>query len=379
MRAPDAQPSAPVCGNAIYYDGVTAARHEVSIELASDALRIHDASGAILAEWPFDALESHSSPDDLLRLGRADNPVPARLEVRDSRLASAIDERSVPVDRTQRIERRLRGRVIIWSLAATASFLMVAIFGLPRLAGDLARHIPYSLERKFGATIERQARASLDAQHAGSGFECGDNEAEQPGRLAFTKLMGEIEGAAGLPMPLSAVVVRRDEANAITLPGGHIFVFKGLLDKAENPDELAGVIAHEVGHTAHRDALRSLVQAAGLSFLFGMVLGDFVGGGAVIIAAKTILQTSYSRHVEAAADAYGVMLMMKMGGDPRALAAILLRIAGTTHPGPKLLIDHPETRDRVAAIEAMATPGPRKALLTQSEWRALKSICGTHQ
>jgi predicted Zn-dependent protease len=175
------------------------------------------------------------------------------------------------------------------------------------------------------------------------------------------------------------VIVRRDEANAITLPGGHIFVFKGLLDKAETPDELAGVIAHEVGHAAHRDALRSLVQAAGLSFLFGMVLGDFVGGGAVIIAAKTILQTSYSRQVEAAADAYGVTLMMKMGGDPRALAAILLRIAGTTHPGPKLLIDHPETRDRVAAIEAMAKPGPRQALLTQSEWRALKSICGTPQ
>jgi hypothetical protein len=43
------------------------------------------------------------------------------------------------------------------------------------------------------------------------------------------------------------------------------------------------------------------------------------------------------------------------------------------------LIDHPETRDRVAAIEAMAKPGPRQALLTQSEWRALKSICGTPQ
>jgi Zn-dependent protease with chaperone function len=377
MRAPDAEPPAPVSGNAIYYDGVTAARHDVTVELASDALRIRDPHGAMLAEWPFDALESHSSPDHLLRLGRADNPVPARLEVRDPQLATAIDERSEPVDRSHRIERRLRGKVIVWSLAATASFLLVAIVGLPRLAGDLAPLIPYSLERKFGTTIERQARASLDAQHAGPAFECGDGEAQQPGRLAFTKLMAELESGAGLPMPLSAVVVRRPEANAITLPGGHIFVFKGLIDKAETPDELAGVIAHEVGHAAHRDALRSLVQAAGLSFLFGMVLGDFVGGGAVIIAAKTILQTSYSRQVESAADAYGVTLMMKIGGDPRALAAILLRIAGTSHPGPKLLIDHPETRDRVAAIEAMAKPGPRRPLLTPSEWAALKSICGT--
>src|SRR5262249_28058412 len=167
MRAPDTQPPAPVSGNAIYYDGVTAARQAVRIELAAEALRIHDANGAILAEWPFDALESHSSPDDVLRLGRADNPVPARLEIRDPQLAAAIDERWLPVDRTHRIERRLRGRVIAWSLAATASFLVVAIVGMPRLAGDLAPLIPYSLERKFGATIERQARASLDAQHAG--------------------------------------------------------------------------------------------------------------------------------------------------------------------------------------------------------------------
>jgi predicted Zn-dependent protease len=175
--------------------------------------------------------------------------------------------------------------------------------------------------------------------------------------------------------------VRRSDANAITLPGGYIFVFKGLLDRAETPDELAGVIAHEVGHVAHRDAVRTVMEAAGLSFLFGMVLGDFVGGGAVIIAAKTILQTSYSRSVETAADAYGVGLMSKMGGDPKALAVILLRIAGTTHPGPKLLIDHPETAERVAAIEAaiekLPKPAPRRELLTEGEWRALKSICST--
>jgi predicted Zn-dependent protease len=65
-----------------------------------------------------------------------------------------------------------------------------------------------------------------------------------------------------------------------------------------------------------------------------------------------------------------------MGGDPKALAAILLRIEGSTHPGPKLLTDHPDTRDRIAAIEAMAKPGPRRALLTEPEWLALKSICG---
>jgi len=148
-----------------------------------------------------------------------------------------------------------------------------------------------------------------------------------------------------------------------------------LIDKAQTADELAGVVAHEVGHVAHRDGTRTVLEGAGLSLLFGMLLGDFVGGGAVIVAAKTILRTTYSREVEAAADGYGVTLMTKIGGDPRALGTMLTRIAGTTHPGPKILADHPETRDRVAVIEAMAGSGPRRPLLDQAEWAALKLIC----
>ena len=104
-------------------------------------------------------------------------------------------------------------------------------------------------------------------------------------------------------------------------------------------------------------------------------MGDFVGGGAVVLAAKTLLRTRYSREVEAAADAYGVNLMARIGGDQRALAAILSRIAGSTHGGPKILSDHPETRDRVAAIERMASGPPSRPLLDEAQWSALKSIC----
>jgi predicted Zn-dependent protease len=115
------------------------------------------------------------------------------------------------------------------------------------------------------------------------------------------------------------------------------------------------------------------MQGAGVALLFGMLLGDFVGGGAVVVAAKTLLRTSYSRDVEAAADRYGVVLVSKLGGDPRALAAILSRIDGGTHAGPKILADHPETRDRIIAIKAMATSTPRKPLLNQAKWVAARS------
>jgi Zn-dependent protease with chaperone function len=370
--APDLSTSG---GRAIFYDGSTTIRHDVFIELDPLALRIRDSGGGVLAEWPYDQLETLSSPEPVLRLGRAGNPALARLEVRDTRLAAAIDELSQPVDRTQRIERRLRSKVIIWSLLATASLLVVAIAGVPRLATALTPFVPYALERRLGAAVDAQARAGLEGRRSGSAFECGHAEKEQAGRVAFDKLMRQIASAANLPLALAAGVVRRPESNAITLPGGHIYVFQGLVDAARSPDELAGVIAHEVGHAAHRDGLRTIIQGAGLSLLFGMLLGDFVGGGAVIFAAKTILQTRYSRDVETNADAYGVMLMSRIGGDPRALGAILTRIAGSTHPGPKLLADHPETRDRVAAIERMAARGPITPLLEQKEWLALKSIC----
>jgi predicted Zn-dependent protease len=186
--------------------------------------------------------------------------------------------------------------------------------------------------------------------------------------------MGQLEAAAALPLPLNPAVVRRDEANVFALPGGRIYVFQGLIDKAESADELAGVLAHEIGHVAHRDSNRSVLEGAGLSFLFGMLLGDFVGGGAVIFAAKAILQTSYSRDVEAAADGYAVGLMRAVGGDARALGVILTRIAGT-HPGPKLFLDHPDTPSRVIHINALAGSDPPRPLLSPAEWAALKRMC----
>jgi Zn-dependent protease with chaperone function len=362
-------------GAAIFFDGATSARRGVDVELAPDGLRIRASDGAVLAEWPYDRLETLSAPEGVLRLGEADSPALARLEVRDPQLAAAIDERSLPIDRSGRRERRMRAKVIFWSLAATASLVVVAVWGLPRIATELTPLIPYSVERKLGAAIERQVRASLDSHHTGAAFECGSGAKEKSGRAAFAKLMQQIETAADLPIPLTTLVVRQREENAITLPGGYIYVFQGLLDKAQTPDELAGVIAHEVGHVAHRDGTRAVLQAAGLSLLFGMLLGDFVGGGAVVLAGKVILQTRYSRDAETAADAYGVALLNRIGGDPRGLGRLLSQIAGTTHPGPKILLDHPETAERVAVIEKMAGSAPTRPLLDRAEWAALKNIC----
>ena len=96
-----------------------------------------------------------------------------------------------------------------------------------------------------------------------------------------------------------------------------------------------------------------------------------------MIAAKSILQSSYTREAETSADAYGAGLMNKAGGDARALAVILDKIGGATEPGMKILMNHPETRARVAAINRLATAQAPSAFLDPAEWATLKKICGS--
>ena len=93
-------------------------------------------------------------------------------------MAAAIDERSEPVDRSGRIDRRLRKKVILWSIAATASLLLLAVVGVPLIATELTPIIPYAIERKLGAAVDAQARAMLDSRHIGAAFECGNSEWE---------------------------------------------------------------------------------------------------------------------------------------------------------------------------------------------------------
>jgi Zn-dependent protease with chaperone function len=362
-------------GAGVYFDGITSARHDAVVLLGDSALQIASADGRLLATWPYDEIEGLAAPETVLRIGRRGNPMLERLEISDAEFAASIDGRATYVDRTGTQQRRQRTSVIGWSVAATVSLMVVAYFGVPAIAGRLAPLLPALIDRKLGEAVDMQLRGILDTKSTGAAFECGSADAAKPGRAALDKIVHRLEAAAGLPSPLRSFVVRRPEANAMALPGGQVYVFRGLIEKADNADEVAGVIAHEIGHVAHRDGTKAVLQAGGLSFLFGMLLGDFVGGGAVVIAAKSVLQSSYTREAEAAADAYGAELMVKAHANPRALATMLAKIGGATEPGMKILLDHPETQARIAAINKIAAARPAWPFLDAGEWAALKRIC----
>jgi Zn-dependent protease with chaperone function len=367
-------------GTAHYFDGRTSARHDVTLELAPHALIIRDGASMIVDQWAYMRLKHLSAPDHIFRIGLRKHPVLARLEITDMELAHEIDVLAPDIDRTGASARRDSRRVIGWACFAAVTMVLSAIYGVPLLADRVAPVVPRGFEQRIGVATNAQIRAMLDKGPAGRPFTCGNAAVEQAGKIAFEKLVRQLEAAANPRVPLTVAVVRRPEANAFALPGGYVYVFQGLIDKAETPDELAAVIAHELGHVAHRDGMRAVLQGAGLSFLFGMMLGDFVGGGAVVLAARTILESAYSRNVENAADRYGVAVMLRLGADARALGRFLQRIAGDTSDGFSILLDHPTAKERAAAINAIAPPQSRGVpLLDAAEWAALKRICAGYR
>ena len=79
---------------------------------------------------------------------------------------------------------------------------------------------------------------------------------------------------------MTAGVLPSSVPNAFALPGGKVFVLNALLEKADSPDEIAGVLAHELGHLKHHDNMRGLIYNGGTSFLIGLLFGDVTGSSA---------------------------------------------------------------------------------------------------
>lgn len=360
---------------AVFFDGFTAARRPVAVTLGPTSLAISAPDGTPIDEWPYPRLEHLSAPSHVFRIGLRHGERLARLEIHDPAVAHEIDLACPGIDRTGAGERAAQRQAILWSALAAISLLLVAAYGVPTLADRIAPLVPQGAETRLGVAADRQIRAMLARGPADQPLECGTGTGEAAGLAAFNKLIAQLRSASGVRIPLRAAVIRREEANAIALPGGHIYVFQGLIDQARTADEVAGVIAHELGHVQGRDGMRAMLQAAGLSLIFGVLLGDFVGGGAVVVAAESLLKSAYSRSKEAAADAFAVRTMMALNADARALGRFLNRIAGSPGRG-SIFLDHPAAPERAARIDAMAPPQSGGArLLDAAEWAALKRIC----
>ena len=319
------------------------------------------------SRWSYDDIRRADSPSGTLRLSCLTAPVLARLEIRDAAVAAEVTARCT------RLDENLTGRrgvaaIVGWSLAAAVSIVAVTLFGVPLAADRLAPLVPPSLERRLGEVAEGQVKVVFGKQVC--------NEAS--GQAAFVKLVNELRDVAGLDTSVQAAVLATSFPNAFALPGGKVYLFNGLLARARNPDEIAGVLAHELGHLKHRDNTRNLIYNGGTSFLIGLLFGDVTGSSAMIFASRSLVTASYGREAEQNADNFSIDVMHQLGRSPKAMGELLFRITGKQgDQGLSVLSNHPLTEDRLARMTAEDRPPSGPPLLTPAEWNALKSICSS--
>jgi len=143
--------------------------------------------------------------------------------------------------------------------------------------------------------------------------------------------------------------------NAFALPGGKIGVNSGMLDVAENDDQLAAVLAHEVGHVTARHVSEQLSQSAAIQTALGTAGLSEGAVGALVQVATGVGQLSFSRSAEAEADRIGLEYMARAGYDPRAAVQLWQNMQAATAGGgqpPEFLSTHPNPGNRIEAIQA---------------------------
>jgi predicted Zn-dependent protease len=358
-------------GAAVYFDGASSRKHQVTLRIGAahlgTALEIVE-DGAVVATWPFEAIRrADGSTVSRLRLSCSAAAPLARLEIEDQATIAAVTARGNALD-VGRGGRRHTARIVFWSAAAVASIIGMMVYGIPLIADRLAPLVPYSVEQRMGQAVDSQVRRIFGGQV------CDAPE----GKAAFAKLVEKLRTAGGIEHPLEANVLPSSIPNAIALPGGKIYLFDALLQKAESPDEVAGIIAHELGHAHHRHNMRTLIYNGGSSFLIGLLLGDITGGSAVIFTTRQLLQASHSREAEQEADDFAYATMRKLGRSPVPMAELLFRITGAEGKalrGFSILSSHPLTENRLALAKKRDVPNTGPEILSPAEWQALKAIC----
>src|SRR3954467_15714941 len=148
--------------------------------------------------------------------------------------------------------------------------------------------------------------------------------------------------------------VNQKEINAFALPGGPMFLNRGMIEAAKTEGEVAGVMAHEMSHVVlrHGTAQATKGEKFQIGAIAGQVLGAIVGGtaGSIIANGSNLGLSTYfmkfSREYESQADILGVQLMARAGYNPQSMANMFKTLAAQGGGGPEWLSDHPNPGNR---------------------------------
>ncbi|MCB2137008.1 MAG: M48 family metallopeptidase [Rhodobacteraceae bacterium] len=370
-----------------FYDGLTARRHAVAVAPSTDGLAlviVFADGGTAPLTWRFDhlrALADQSGAETLTLtvLSDTDDEAPrdpARLVISDPAAVNWL-RRTRPGLFRRDIRPGTMRKVAIWLGGATAAVLLMLFVILPGLADFLATRLPLDSEVALGRTAMAQMERLLGAERIGA------SRCESPeGLAALDRLKDRLVGERQLDYDLALTVFDNDMVNAFAVPGGQIVIVAGLLETVDSADAVAAVLAHEIGHVVARDPVRLSLRAAGSAGILSLVLGDVTGGTALALIGDQLMQASYTRGAEAAADEFAIGLLNEAGISTEGMADFFDQIAGMSGNIPEYLSTHPQSegrKDRAAANAAQrVTDGQATTpALSEADWAALQAICNT--
>ena len=365
-------PASPTSWSGHYFDGRTTARQPVTIVLAPSGLELHIADGA-RAFWPYgDITQTQGAyANEPVRLERG-SPIPEAVVVEDPAFLEAL-QRFARENARQFEGPRHRGSLVsLVVLAGAASIAVIAglfLWGIPALAELITPIIPTSWETALGESVVQQL--------APDDRRCAD------GRLrdSVDRIVARLAAARpDSPYRFHVTVVDGPVFNAFAAPGGQIVLLRKMLQSAERPEELAGVLAHEMQHIYHRHAMKALVRDLSVAAIVGAVFGDITGIGALAVAAgRTLTTLHYSRETETEADREGLRLLQTARVDPAGMVRFFETLKEHTGDAglPAYLSTHPDTEQRLAEMKALtkATPVQSEPLLADVKWDEVRKLC----
>lgn len=336
--------------SAQWYDGHSAIRHEgEAVWNGGDTLILRGFGGAM--EVPLSDLEYGEERADELVYRRKSEPdfrliLPASLP---AGLASKLPEKQTY---GAWVDKLGLGRAT--AIFATISVAAVALFmTAPEWLGP---RVPQSWERNLGEAMVGDLGNRI----------CHTEE----GDAALAKLLDAVDPGTE---QVRAGVANMGMVNAVALPGGQVLLFDGLVQAAESPEELAGVLGHEVGHVRERHVMTAILRQFGLSILLSGA-NTTVGDTAFGLAAM-----GYSRDAEREADEFARERMAESNVSPLGAARFFERIGGDEEGEQNAVIgwvsSHPDPAERAKAYRAAARGKTFEPVLTQTEFEALKSMC----
>lgn len=234
--------------------------------------------------------------------------------------------------------RLFRNLVITIGLGFLVLLALLYFVVLPWVAEKAVRLIPKEMEIELGQKMSASMRA-------------GHQPSETDSLLnAFAEAMDFQSG-----YPLKLHVQQSPQINAFALPGGNIFVYTGIIDKMDSPEQLAALLAHEVTHVEKRHSMRSVCRSMASGLFIAAVFGDAGGvSGAIISQADEFRNLSYSRDLETEADLNGLELLRLNNIPEQGMLKLLELLDREGERAPammKYLSTHPETGDRIKEVQ----------------------------